>query len=214
MCMGGAWIGLRTDAVGGNPKGESQPYCSSLHAGGPQRPKKRRRGYIPFGVTGRRHETQRCAWQHSPLNATNKPPWTPRTPTPSYTARPCHPQAATERPGLPAPSAQDHQAAPSHRTCGTPPQQPRTTGTHHSVGHGKPQCRSTLLPAPPHCAGPWRRERPAGPRPKRTMTPRAWAHTPPASCTPEDTGGGTPPEPRPMALAGALVMRGTGDGGS
>ena len=24
----GAWIGLETDAVGGNPKGESQPYCT------------------------------------------------------------------------------------------------------------------------------------------------------------------------------------------
>ena len=28
LCVWGAWIGLGTDAVGGNPKGESQPYCT------------------------------------------------------------------------------------------------------------------------------------------------------------------------------------------
>ena len=28
--VSGAWIGLGTDAVGGNPKGESQPYCTTL----------------------------------------------------------------------------------------------------------------------------------------------------------------------------------------
>ena len=30
MGGGGAWIRLGTDAVGGNPKGESQPYCNTL----------------------------------------------------------------------------------------------------------------------------------------------------------------------------------------
>ena len=27
LCVEGAWIRLGTDAVGGNRKGESQPYC-------------------------------------------------------------------------------------------------------------------------------------------------------------------------------------------
>ena len=27
LCVWGAWIGLGTDAVGGNPKGKNQPYC-------------------------------------------------------------------------------------------------------------------------------------------------------------------------------------------
>ena len=27
LCVGGAWICLGTDAVGGYRKGESQPYC-------------------------------------------------------------------------------------------------------------------------------------------------------------------------------------------
>ena len=30
LCVCGAWIGLGTDAVGGNPKGENQPYCTPL----------------------------------------------------------------------------------------------------------------------------------------------------------------------------------------
>ena len=30
LCLWGAWIGLGTDAVGGTPKGESQPYCTPL----------------------------------------------------------------------------------------------------------------------------------------------------------------------------------------
>ena len=30
LCVWGAWIGLGTDAIGGNPKGESQPYCKML----------------------------------------------------------------------------------------------------------------------------------------------------------------------------------------
>ena len=42
---------------------------------------------------------------------------------------------------------------------------------------------------------------------------RAWAHTPPAICTPENTGGGTPPERWPLALTGALVTRDPDDGG-
>ena len=33
--MWGAWIGLGTNAVGGNPKGESQPYCSRPSASDP-----------------------------------------------------------------------------------------------------------------------------------------------------------------------------------
>ena len=32
LCVWGAWIGLGTDAVGGSPKGESQPYCTRLAA--------------------------------------------------------------------------------------------------------------------------------------------------------------------------------------
>ena len=30
LCVWGAWIGLGTDAVGGDPKRESQPYCTTL----------------------------------------------------------------------------------------------------------------------------------------------------------------------------------------
>ena len=30
LCLLGAWIGLGTDAMGGNPKGERQPYCTPL----------------------------------------------------------------------------------------------------------------------------------------------------------------------------------------
>ena len=30
LCVGGAWISRGTDAAGGYPKGESQPYCSAL----------------------------------------------------------------------------------------------------------------------------------------------------------------------------------------
>ena len=35
LCFRGAWIRLGTDAVGGNPKGESQPYCRHNFLRGP-----------------------------------------------------------------------------------------------------------------------------------------------------------------------------------